>query len=132
MGSYLDFFFDFTVIIYNFIDIWSLIVMCPLPLCCSDDTRKCEWKIMNNKKHRKKKTMKKTLIWKNNIVFLNFHKNITFTFLRPSKILLQLPCQSSDLNEAWRTFFNRWSVIAIFRSLPVVFKSCEWARSILC
>ena len=54
MTSYLDFCHDFRGIIDNFIDIWSLIGMFPLPLCCSGDSQKCEWKIMNTEETQKK------------------------------------------------------------------------------
>ena len=55
--------------------------MSHLLLCCSDDSQKCEWKVINTEETQKKKTMKKTLIWKHDIGFLNFRRNITFTIL---------------------------------------------------
>ena len=55
--------------------------MCPLPLYCSDDSQKCDEKYRAQKKHKEKKTMKKTLIWKHDISFLNFRSSITFTII---------------------------------------------------
>ena len=39
--------------------------MCPLPLCCSNGSQKCEWKIINTEgKQRKKKHLNlKTQYW---------------------------------------------------------------------
>ena len=36
-----------------------LIDTCPLPLCCSNDSQKGEWKIMNTEETERKKTRKK-------------------------------------------------------------------------
>ena len=79
MASYLDICHDFIVMIYNFIDICSLIDMYPLPFCCSDDSQKCERNIMKTEE-TKRKQMKKSLIWIHGIGFLQF--------LGPSKVLL--------------------------------------------
>ena len=117
---------DLIVIIYNFIDIWTLIDMCPLPLCYSDDSQKCELKIMNTEETQRKKTMKKTLIWKHDIGFLNFRRNITFTILATFQNFIIITLSTP---RPWTThdvrFFKRWLVIAIFKSVPVVFRCCE-------
>ena len=63
---------------YKFIDVWRLINMCTLPLCCSSDNHKCEWKIINTEKTQRKKEKKKLHF---EISFLNFLRNITFTTL---------------------------------------------------
>ena len=63
---------------YKFIDVWRLINMCTLPLCCSSDNQKCEWKIINTEKTQRKKEKKKLHF---EISFLNFLRNITFTTL---------------------------------------------------
>ena len=44
---------------YYFIDIWRLIDTCPPPLCCSNDSQKCEWKIINTEQTERKNTKKK-------------------------------------------------------------------------
>ena len=63
--------------------------MCPLPLHCSNDSQKYEWKIMNKEETQRKKRKEKTLIWKHEIGlgknfnlkhevgFLNFLRNLT-------------------------------------------------------
>ena len=48
MALNLDFCPNFIVVIYNFINTWSLNDMCPpLPLCCSDNSEKCKLKIIS-------------------------------------------------------------------------------------
>ena len=61
MASYLDFCHDFIVMIYNFIDICSLIDKYSLPFCCCDDSQKCERNIMKTEEANRKQ-MKKSLI----------------------------------------------------------------------
>ena len=45
-----------------------LIDMCPLPLCCSNESQKCEWKIMNTEGTGKKTTTTKKLQFENPIL----------------------------------------------------------------
>ena len=73
---------------YNFIDIWRLIDMCPLPPCCSNDNQKCKWKIMNKEERERKKSEEKASIWKHDVGLLNFLRNITFTILLTFQIFV--------------------------------------------
>ena len=93
MVSYLDFVICYS---YNFIDIWRLINMCPLPLSCSN-RRKWQRKIVKDTQttqtetqitQKRKITRKETLIWKHEITFFNVLVNITFTILATFQILL--------------------------------------------
>ena len=59
--------------------IFDVLLMCTLPLCCPNDSQKCEWKIINTEKTQRKKRKEKTSFWKREIGFLNFLRNITFT-----------------------------------------------------
>ena len=66
---------------YDFFDIWDLIDTCSLSLCCSNDSQKCEWQIMNTEETERKKSQEKTSIWKPDIGLLNFLRNTAFTII---------------------------------------------------
>ena len=55
--------------------------MRPLPLCCSDDSQKCEWKIMNTEETQRKQNKEKKLQFENTIL-------VPWIFLEPFAILL--------------------------------------------
>ena len=61
--------------------------MCPFPLCCSNESQKCELKIINTEETQRKKN-EKTLIWIHDIGFLNLRRNITFTILATQNFVL--------------------------------------------
>ena len=108
---------------YIVIDIRRFNSMCPLPLCCSNYSQKCKWKIEET---QRKMTRKKTSIWKQDIAFLNFLINIAFAILATFQVLVLITL--STLRH-WAThdvrWFKRWLAITIFELLSVVYISWE-------
>ena len=89
MASYLD--FAMMCHSYNFISIRRFINMCPLPLFCFNDSRKCELKIVEETQKTQietKITRKKYSILKHNTTFLNLLVNIEFAILATFQILV--------------------------------------------
>ena len=99
-------------------------VLCTLPLCCPNDSQKCDWKVINTEKTQRKKRKEKTSFWKHKIGFLNFLRNITFNSCDLPKFDNFL-LNSQTLNDARRTVFKRWLIISNFELLIVVFRSWE-------
>ena len=90
--------------------------MCTLPFCCSNDSQKCEWKIINTEKKNRKKRRKKAWFWKHKIGFFNFLRSIILTIL---------PTFQSFIIFLLIKFFKCWSIISNFALLTVVFRSWE-------
>ena len=111
---------------YNFIDIWRLIDMCPLPLCCSNDSQKCERKIINPKKNTEKIKKGKNFSLKARYWSLEFsQKHNIHNFCYLPNFCYNFFVTLQTLNDARRTFFKHWLIISNFELLTVVFRSWE-------
>ena len=110
--------------------------MCPLPLCCSNDSQKCERKIVEetqktqietqitHKKHRENFNLKRRYCFLKFSYEHSIHNSCDF----PNSCLNNL-VNPHTLSDARRTFFKRWSSIANFELFSVVFRSWEFVFS---
>ena len=75
----------------------------------------------NTEEKQRKVASKKTSIWKNDITFLNFLINITFTIhaIFQILVLITLPIPQT-LSDARSMFFKLWLAVAIFELLSFV------------
>ena len=116
---------------YNVIVIRRFNNMWPLSLCCSNNSQKCEWKIVQEtqktqietqiiQKKQRKMTRTKTSIWKHDIAFLNFFINITFTTLVTFQILVLITLSTL---RPWATSDVRFSSVDSHSNFWVTF-SC--------
>ena len=84
--------------------------MCPLPICCYNDTQKCEWKIVNTEETQRKITRKKLQFENTTYFSWIFYKH---NIHNSCDLCYDYLVNPQTLNDARRTFFKHWLVIAI-------------------
>ena len=120
---------------YNFINIRHIINMYSLTLSCSNDSQKCEWKILEETQKTQIETQITQEKQRENSKEKNFNLKTWYCFLELSyKHNIHISCDFPNscfkylvnaeiMHDARRAFFKRWLVMAIFELLSVVFRS---------